>query len=89
MRVKTASGDRLQPRNSGPKVEVSSLVDVLLRRAAEQPNDPAYIFLPDRGGEPVSLTFADLYERARSVAFGLDARGQKGDRAVLLFPPGP
>jgi len=88
LRVRTASGDRLEPRNSGPKVETSSFVDVLLRRAVEQPNDPAYIFLPDRDDRPVSLTFAALYERARSVAFGLSKQGQKGDRAILLFPPG-
>jgi acyl-CoA synthetase (AMP-forming)/AMP-acid ligase II len=71
-----------------PKPEVDSLVDVLLHRAAEQPDDPAYIFLPYRGGAPVSVTFAELYDRASAVARSLAERGQKGDRAVLLFPPG-
>jgi acyl-CoA synthetase (AMP-forming)/AMP-acid ligase II len=66
----------------------SSLVDVLRRRAAEQPDDPAYIFLPDRGAERLSLSFAELYARARVVAASLAERGQKGDRAVLLFSPG-
>ena len=68
--------------------EFSSLVDVLRHRAAEQPNDPAYIFLPDRGAERVSLSFAELYACARAVAARLAERGQKGDRAVLLFSPG-
>lgn len=68
--------------------EFSSLVDVLRRRAAEQPNDPAYIFLPDRGAERLSLSFAELYARALAVAVSLAKRGQKGDRAVLLFSPG-
>jgi acyl-CoA synthetase (AMP-forming)/AMP-acid ligase II len=68
--------------------EFASLVDVLRRRAAEQPNDPAYIFLPDRGAERFSLSFAELYARARVVAASLAERGQKGDRAVLLFSPG-
>ena len=68
--------------------EFSSLVDVLRRRAAEQPDDPAYIFLPDRGAERLSLSFAELYARARAVAANLAERGQKGDRAVLLFSPG-
>jgi acyl-CoA synthetase (AMP-forming)/AMP-acid ligase II len=68
--------------------EFSSLVDVLRCRAAEQPNDPAYIFLPDRGAERLSLSFAELYARARAVAVSLADRGQKGDRAVLLFSPG-
>ena len=70
------------------RTEFSSLVDVLRHRAAEQPNDPAYIFLPDRGAERLCLSFAELYARARVVAVSLAERGQKGDRAVLLFSPG-
>jgi acyl-CoA synthetase (AMP-forming)/AMP-acid ligase II len=69
-------------------MRLNSLVDVLLHRAAEQPGDPAYVFLPDRGGEPVSLTFAELNERASTVALNLALRGRRGDRAALLFPPG-
>src|SRR5438067_5576595 len=70
------------------RTEFSSLVDVLRYRSTEQPNDPAYIFLPDRGAERLSLSFAELYTRARAVAVSLADRGQKGDRAVLLFSPG-
>src|SRR5438067_3199578 len=70
------------------RTEFSSFVDVLQRRAAEQPNDAAYIFLPDRGTERLSLSFAELYAQTRVVAATLAERGQKGDRAVLLFPPG-
>jgi acyl-CoA synthetase (AMP-forming)/AMP-acid ligase II len=71
-----------------PRIEFSSLVDVLQHRAAEQPNDLAYIFLPDRGAERLSLSFSELYARALAVAVSLAERGQKGDRAVLLFSPG-
>jgi acyl-CoA synthetase (AMP-forming)/AMP-acid ligase II len=70
------------------RTEFSSLVDVLRRRAAEQPDDAAYIFLPDRGAKPLSLSFVELYARARAAAVSLAERGQKGDRAVLLFSPG-
>jgi len=42
------------------RTEFSSLVDVLRHRAAEQPDDAAYIFLPDRGAERLSLSFAEL-----------------------------
>ena len=70
------------------RTEFSSLVDVLRRRAAEQPDDAAYIFLADRGAERPSLSFAELYARARAVAVSLAELGQKGDRAVLLFSPG-
>ena len=70
------------------QTEFSSFVDVLQHRAAERPNDPAYIFLPDRGTERFSLSFAEVYARARVVAGSLAERGQRGDRAVLLFSPG-
>ena len=68
--------------------ELSSLVDVLRRRAAKQPDDPAYIFLPERGGERLSLTFAELYASAEALAINLGERAQIGDRALLLFSPG-
>jgi acyl-CoA synthetase (AMP-forming)/AMP-acid ligase II len=74
--------------DTNTRTEFSSLVDVLRRRAAEQPDDAAYIFLPDRGAERLSLSFAELYTRARAVAASLAERGQRGDRAVLLFSPG-
>ncbi|MGC2201617.1 MAG: fatty acyl-AMP ligase [Stellaceae bacterium] len=66
----------------------ATLVEALESRAAAQPHDLAYVFLPDRGDTRISLTFAELYGRARDVALSLAERGQKGDRAVLLFPPG-
>ena len=68
--------------------ELSSLVDVLRRRAAKQPDDPAYIFLPERGGERLSLTFAELCASAEALAINLGERAQIGDRALLLFSPG-
>ncbi len=70
------------------RAKFSSPVDLLRRRAAQQPNDPAYIFLPDRGAERFSLSFAELYAHAQAVAVSLAERGKKGDRAVLLFSPG-
>jgi acyl-CoA synthetase (AMP-forming)/AMP-acid ligase II len=85
--VQTIPGKGLRLPGTTAEIEVDSMMAVLRLRAAEQPNDLAYIFLPDRG-EPVSLTFADLYKRARVVALSLAERGQKGDRAVLLFAPG-
>jgi len=76
------------PAESAKKSEFSSFVDVLRRCAAEQPDDPAYIFLPDRGGQRLSLTFAELYARAEAVAMRLAEQAKIGDRAVLLFGPG-
>jgi acyl-CoA synthetase (AMP-forming)/AMP-acid ligase II len=69
-------------------MKFASLAEVLRHRAADQPNDVAYIFLPDRGSVAIQLTFADLYMRAQEVARRLVELGQRGDRAALLFPPG-
>jgi acyl-CoA synthetase (AMP-forming)/AMP-acid ligase II len=66
----------------------SSLVDLLRHRAAEQPDDRAYIFLSDQGSEEAALSFAELDRQAAAVAARLLQDGQAGDRALLLFGPG-
>jgi acyl-CoA synthetase (AMP-forming)/AMP-acid ligase II len=66
----------------------ATLNDLLAARAAQQPDDRAYIFLSNRGSEEDVLTFAELNQRARAFAASLGKRGRKGDRALLLFPPG-
>jgi acyl-CoA synthetase (AMP-forming)/AMP-acid ligase II len=86
--VKKASDELLWPADAVTGIAFATFVEVLRQRAAAQPNDRAYIFLPDRGGERLSLTFGDLYTRSRAVARNLAERGQRGDRAILLFPPG-
>jgi acyl-CoA synthetase (AMP-forming)/AMP-acid ligase II len=68
--------------------ELSSMVDLLRRRAAEQPDDRAYVFLSEKGSEEAELTFAELYQRAVIVAAHLARYLRKGDRALLMFPPG-
>jgi acyl-CoA synthetase (AMP-forming)/AMP-acid ligase II len=86
--VKNITTESSPQAEAPPRTEFSSFVDALRRRAAEQPNDPAYIFIPDRGTERISLSFAQLYARAGNLARRLTERGEKGDRAVLLFSPG-
>jgi acyl-CoA synthetase (AMP-forming)/AMP-acid ligase II len=66
----------------------SSLVDLLHQRAAEQHNDRAYVFLSEKGSEEAELTFAELHRRAGIVAAHLARHLRKGDRALLMFPPG-
>jgi acyl-CoA synthetase (AMP-forming)/AMP-acid ligase II len=70
------------------KTAYNSMVELLRARAAEQPDDRAYVFLSDRGGEEASLTFSELERRARALATQLADRGQRGERALLMFPPG-
>lgn len=65
----------------------SNLIDLLQRRAGEQPAAPAYTFLRD-DAEPVTWTYAELDRRARAVAQWLSERSHPGDRALLLYPQG-
>lgn len=65
-----------------------SLVALLARRAAEQADDRAYVFVSDRGTEEAALTFRQLRETATALAARLIASAQPGDRAILVFPPG-
>ena len=66
----------------------SSLVDYLRARASKQPGLRAYIFLADGEREEESLTYGELDRRARTIAAALQARVGKGERALLLYPPG-
>ena len=65
-----------------------TLVDILRRRAAEQPDDRAYVFVSDKGEEEAALTYAELFARSEAVAARLTAHADRGDRALLLFPAG-
>jgi acyl-CoA synthetase (AMP-forming)/AMP-acid ligase II/acyl carrier protein/alpha-ketoglutarate-dependent taurine dioxygenase len=66
----------------------ATLVDLLRLRAREQPEEPAYIFLPDHADQPQVLSYGALDQRARSVAASLQAAGAERDRVLLLLPPG-
>lgn len=65
-----------------------SLVAHLARRAAEQADDRAYVFVSDRGTEEASLTFRQLHDAAGALAARLTAAARPRDRAILVFPPG-
>jgi acyl-CoA synthetase (AMP-forming)/AMP-acid ligase II len=68
--------------------ELSSMVDLLRWRAAEQPDDRAYVFLSEKGIEEAVLTFAELHRRAGILAMHLARRLRQGDRVLLMFPAG-
>ena len=56
-----------------------------------QPNDTAFTFVDyehDWAGIAESLTWSQLYRRARNLARELRLRGSTGDRAVILAPQG-
>jgi natural product biosynthesis luciferase-like monooxygenase protein len=65
-----------------------TLVDLLCRRASEQPDRLAYSFLADGEIEERRMTYGDLDRRARSIASLLQSLNAEGERALLLYPPG-
>jgi acyl-CoA synthetase (AMP-forming)/AMP-acid ligase II len=66
----------------------SSLAALLARRAESQPDEPAYIFLSDRGAEEATLTFRQLHNASLALAARLTRIARPEDRAILVFPPG-
>src|SRR5262249_51515953 len=66
-----------------------TLVELLRYRAEHQPRQDGYIFLSDGEAEKGRLTYAELDLQARAIAALLDAGSNAGDRALLIYPPGP
>jgi acyl-CoA synthetase (AMP-forming)/AMP-acid ligase II len=63
-------------------------VEVLQRRANEEPDKKAFIFLDQGEVEADSLTYSELDQQARQIAAHLQAKHELGERALLLFPSG-
>ena len=66
----------------------TSLIDRLQQQASIQPHKKAFTFLADGETEIDSLTFHQLNERAKAIAFVLQNHQAQGQRALLLFQPG-
>jgi amino acid adenylation domain-containing protein/FkbH-like protein len=66
----------------------SNLIELLRRRAAEQPDRVAYTFLADGETEEVNLTYGELDRQARAIAAWLQPLVGVGERVLLLYPPG-
>ncbi|WP_433526846.1 fatty acyl-AMP ligase [Nocardia pseudovaccinii] len=62
------------------------LPDILQRRAVDEPDRTAYVFLDENGSETTTLTYHELHDRALAVAAELESRCAPGDRALLVFP---
>ncbi|MEU4386216.1 beta-ketoacyl synthase N-terminal-like domain-containing protein [Promicromonospora sp. NPDC023805] len=70
---------------------LKTVVELLRRRAQEEPNRVGYRFLtPVRGAEPedVAMTYGELDARARAVAVTLSESADPGDRVLLMTSPG-
>jgi amino acid adenylation domain-containing protein len=74
---------------SGPEEgHEATLPEILRERALRAPDDRLFTFLADGEADAASLTTGELDRRARAIAATLEERTRRGDRALLLFPPG-
>ena len=65
-----------------------SLVEILQQRVVEQPNNTAYIFLQDGELPSGELTYQELNRQAQKIAYYCQFIISRGERALLLYPPG-
>jgi acyl-CoA synthetase (AMP-forming)/AMP-acid ligase II len=80
----TVNSDDLQE----PFNQFSTLVELLRYRASTQPERIAYIFLRNGEIEEARLTYGELDQNARAIAAHLQSLEAKGERGLLLYPPG-
>ncbi|HET9991661.1 MAG TPA: fatty acyl-AMP ligase [Kofleriaceae bacterium] len=68
-----------------------TFVDVVRDRAQAQGDEIwlRYLVSGDVSGDLVELSYAELERRATAIAAELQRHGEAGDRALLLFAPGP
>ncbi|MGK7875070.1 MAG: hybrid fatty acyl-AMP ligase/type I polyketide synthase [Xenococcaceae cyanobacterium] len=66
----------------------SNFVDLLRYRADKHHEKIAFTFLQDGEAELGSLTYQQLDRQARAIAAMLQSQNAKGERALLLYPPG-
>jgi acyl-CoA synthetase (AMP-forming)/AMP-acid ligase II len=67
---------------------ISNLVALLQKRVQENPERAAYIFLSGEDLQQSTLTFSQLDAQARAIAGLLQSVAKRGERALLLYPPG-
>lgn len=75
-------------RPSEPPPSLRTLASVLRWRAQTTPQAPAFTFLVDGETPQVTWTYADLDQRAQSIAAQLQAEGATGQRVLILFEAG-
>lgn len=77
---------------SGPDDTVHTLrtlVDLLMQRAQQRGDAPAFSFSRDGDEQETSrASYRDLDRRARQIAADLQAQGAAGERVLVLCPPG-
>lgn len=69
-----------------PNIKEPIFIDILQKRAELTPNRAAFTFYAN--GEKNEITFNELDYKVRSLASILQQKKLKGERALLLYPPG-
>src|SRR5215216_7865875 len=68
-------------------LQARTLVDLLRERGQTEPDRLAYRFLAG-DAESKQITYAELNEHAQTIASILQDLAARGERALLLYPPG-
>src|SRR4051794_33900492 len=78
----------MNTENSNGTTPLGTLVEHLRRQSEGPESIRGYRFLADDDDAGQSLSFAHLDRSARTLAAELLEVAARGDRAILLFPPG-
>ncbi|MBE9252107.1 fatty acyl-AMP ligase [Dolichospermum sp. LEGE 00240] len=71
-----------------PKKQYSTLVQMLRHQAVHQSNQIVFRFLLNGEQETDKLTYQELDQKARAIAYQLRKTINRGERVLLLYPPG-
>src|SRR5689334_1730980 len=74
--------------SNGFPASITTLVHLLRARATAQPQQWAYSFLQDGESKEIRLSYGQLDYQARVLAVRLGTLANRGERALLLYPPG-
>lgn len=67
----------------------STFVELLRWRSSHQPDKQIYTYIADGETEENRLSYKELDQKARKIAYLLQSMGTAGERALLFYPPGP
>ena len=67
--------------------DISTLVQLLRWRAAQQPTQRIYTFLADGETEDAQLTYGELDRQAHQIGAHLQQLGLAGEQVLLFYPP--
>ncbi len=71
-----------------PVPEFRTWIELVQWRTLRQPGGVAYTYLEEGEEEGARLTYAELERQARAIGALLEASAARGERALLVYPPG-